>query len=86
MHEYGAEESWTKRFNIGPCVERWKFWGFWKDDEVLLVEQDDESLISYNVDTQQPVKVFPVDVGVLDHAFRYEERIVSLSRLVEEEP
>ncbi|XP_028787075.1 F-box protein CPR1-like [Neltuma alba] len=45
MGEYGVEASWNKRYVIGPCVGDWMFLGFWKEDEILVGE-DDQPLIS----------------------------------------
>ncbi|KAJ1439877.1 F-box-like domain superfamily [Sesbania bispinosa] len=85
MNEYNVEESWTKRFTIGPYLSQWKFWGFWKDDEVLMEGPHDIPLVLINIGQQRLVREFPDNLGMGFHAFRYVESIVPLSNLINEE-
>lgn len=86
MSEYGDEGSWTRRFNIGPSPGIWKFWGFWKEDEVVLIGGDEgQPLALYDIGTQLRVKEFPANIGMQFHAFRYVESIAPLNPLGEEE-
>lgn len=47
----GGSCSWIKKLTIGPLEGVGRPWMFWKNDE-LLMERNDERLISYNLQTQ----------------------------------
>ncbi|KAI9112475.1 hypothetical protein K1719_016398 [Acacia pycnantha] len=84
MNEYGVEASWNKRYVIGPGLGPWMFLGFWKEDEVLVGE-DDQPLLSYDIEARQQVQEFPILVASkMFQAFRYGGSIFPLSMLEEE--
>ncbi|KAF7806756.1 F-box/kelch-repeat protein [Senna tora] len=86
MDNYGVEESWTKHFSIGPHLGLGTFRGSLKDGEILVTSALLGRLLSYNLDTQQPVMEFPLPHGpFLAAAFIYVESVVRLSGFVEEE-
>ncbi|KAI9090237.1 hypothetical protein K1719_028783 [Acacia pycnantha] len=75
MNEYGVEASWKKRYVIGPGLGPWTFLGFWKEDEVLVGE-DDQPLISYDPEARQQVQEFLIHVALgMFQAFRYRASI-----------
>ncbi|XP_054821291.1 F-box protein CPR1-like [Prosopis cineraria] len=84
MNEYSVEASWNKRYVIGPGLGLSKFLGFWKEDEILVGE-DNQPLIAYNPDARQQVHEFPIHVAEeMFQAFKYVRSIFPLSMLEDE--
>ncbi|KAI9112516.1 hypothetical protein K1719_016439 [Acacia pycnantha] len=84
MNEYGVEASWSKHYVIGPGLGQWMFLGFWKED-VVLVGEEEQQLISYNAKARQQVQEFLIRVSPeMFQVFRYVGSIFPLSVLEEE--
>ncbi|KAI9087036.1 hypothetical protein K1719_030997 [Acacia pycnantha] len=52
MNQYGAESSWTKKFEIEPFPKLNSVLGFWGDNE-MLVDDDTDQLILHDLQNQQ---------------------------------
>lgn len=68
--------SWTKILSIDPLLDIPTPLMFWKDD-VILMEEDDRRLISYNVCSQK-MRILADGVGVNDFKFVYVKSLVSV--------
>ncbi|KAG2710233.1 hypothetical protein I3760_04G017400 [Carya illinoinensis] len=78
MCEYGVQESWTKRFKIGPVSGVNRPLGFGKNGQFLLVDDNGE-LVSCNLDCKQ-IKNLHVK-GDIPHSLQvinYVETLVSV--------
>ncbi|KAF7806727.1 F-box/kelch-repeat protein [Senna tora] len=86
MSEHGVEQSWTKRFCIGPFTYLGKFCGFWKNNEILATGMDQDSVFSYDLHTQKPVLEIPIDCqSLISPPLEYVESMFPISVLAEQE-
>ena len=83
MREYGVEDSWTKQLVVGLLEGIQKPLGFVKNEElILLCDNEDQTIALYNVDSQE-IKNFQ-HLGLPNsfhsrHAWLYVESSVSLN-------
>ena len=83
MREYGVEDSWTKQLVVGPLEGIQKPLGFVKNEElILLCDDEDQTIALYNTGSQE-IKNF--QHSGLPNSFRsrharlYVESLVSLN-------
>ncbi|KAK4598347.1 hypothetical protein RGQ29_015711 [Quercus rubra] len=83
MREYGVEDSWTKQLVVGPLKGIQKPVGFVKNEELIILRDDEDQTIAlYNIGSQE-IKNF--QHSGLPNSFRsrharlYVESLVSLN-------
>ncbi|KAH7866137.1 hypothetical protein Vadar_016092 [Vaccinium darrowii] len=95
MDDCGVNEGWTKRYTIGPLLERHKMLGFWPNGELLLtctwthllMNCNYRQILSYNHSTQE-IKKYNWSRprngrlwSVKLQGFPYAESLISVKRL-----
>lgn len=79
MCEYGVQESWTKLFKMGPISGVNRPLGFSKNGDWLLLVDDNEELVSCNLDCKHAIKnLHVIGIPYSLKVINYVETLVSV--------
>ncbi|KAH7858557.1 hypothetical protein Vadar_025260 [Vaccinium darrowii] len=86
MDEYGVQESWTKKYTVGPFLGCYDALGFRPNVEVLLMRCNYREMVSYDLRTHKIVEYDPLrdtpDSSLANEVFHYTESLISVRRLI----
>ncbi|KAH7855535.1 hypothetical protein Vadar_025925 [Vaccinium darrowii] len=84
MDEYGVQESWTKKYTVGPLAGCYDSLAFRPNVEVLLMRCDYRRMVSYDLSTNKIVEYDPLrntpDSQLVNEVFHYAECLISVKR------
>ncbi|KAK1398266.1 F-box domain-containing protein [Heracleum sosnowskyi] len=81
LKDYGNKESWTKQYIVEQSTGFARPCGYWKDDLLLMVENDtDNSLFFYNLHTQERKYIIEFGQFYFESFCSYVETLVHVSK------
>lgn len=81
MIHYGNRESWTKQYSVELSTGLARPCGYWKDDLMLMVENDrNNSLFFYNLHTQERKYIIKFGHFYYEHFCSYVQTLVPVSK------